>query len=489
MFRYPSLYQINTRVWMTELSRTLGHRAKLDDIPDAELDRLARMGFDWVWFLSVWQTGPAAQQVSRSNHEWRREFQDTLPDLREEDIPGSGFAITGYTVHTDLGGDDALARLRERLKKRGLKLMLDFVPNHMGLGHPWIEDHPEHFVRGTELDMARAPQNYTWVKRKAGDAIFAYGRDPYFAGWPDTLQLNYANPVTQQAMTDILLKIAGQCDGVRCDMAMLVLPDVFERTWGRRAPLFWPTATQRVRERVPGFTFMAEVYWDLEWTMQQQGFDYAYDKRLYDRLREHHARSAREHLHAGLDYQDKLARFLENHDEPRAAATFSAEVHEAAAVITFLSPGLRFFHQGQFEGRKKRISPHLGRGPTEPIDQKLGQFYERLLSVLRQPLVREGTWQLLECVPAWDGNWTHDCFLVFAWQGPSNERLIVAVNYAPNQSQCHVRLPFQDLADRPWRLRDQLSNDSYDWAGNDLLARGLYLDMRPWQAAAFALTR
>ena len=99
--RYPSLYQINTRVWLTELSRTLGRRATLDDIPDAELDRLAQKGFDWIWLLSVWQTGPAAQQVSRSNPEWRREFQETLPDLRDEDIPGSGFAITGYTVHDE----------------------------------------------------------------------------------------------------------------------------------------------------------------------------------------------------------------------------------------------------------------------------------------------------------------------------------------------------------------------------------------------------
>ena len=165
-----------------------------------------------------------------------------------------------------------------------------------------------------------------------------------------------------------LVKIAGQCDGVRCDMAMLVLPDVFERTWGQRAPLFWPAAIQRVRQCVPGFLFMAEVYWDLEWTLQQQGFDYAYDKRLYDRLRDRQARPVREHFHAGLDYQNKLARFLENHDEPRAAATFPLQIHQAAAVITFLSPGLRFFHQGQFDGRQKRISPHLCRAPDEPAD-------------------------------------------------------------------------------------------------------------------------
>ena len=267
-----------------------------------------------------------------------------------------------------------------------------------------------------------------------------------------------------------LLKIAGQCDGVRCDMAMLVLPDVFERTWGRRAPPFWPRATQRVRERVPGFCFMAEVYWDLEWTMQQQGFDYAYDKRLYDRLREGHARPVREHFHAGLDYQDKLARFLENHDEPRAAATFPPGMHEAAAVITFLSPGLRFFHQGQFEGRRKRISPHLVRAPRGARRRRRSQqFYDALLAVLRQPAVRDGEWRLLECVPAWDGNWTWDGFIAWCWQGRDGERLLVAVNYAGNQGQCYVRLPFDELRGRSVRLQDRMSSAVYDRSGDDLL--------------------
>jgi hypothetical protein len=487
--RYPSLYQINTRVWLRELSRRLRRPATLDDIPDAELDRFAKMGFDWLWFLSVWQTGLEGQRVSRGNHEWHKEFQDTLPDLREEDIAGSGFAITGYTVHKDLGGEHALARLRERLRKRGLRLLLDFVPNHMGLDHPWVEDHPDYFIPGTELDLARAPKNYTWVRRKRGDLLLAHGRDPYFPGWPDTLQLNYGNPATQEAMIGELVKIAGQCDGVRCDMAMLVLPEVFERTWGIRADLFWPKATETVRRKHPNFRFMAEVYWDMEWTMQQQGFDYAYDKRLYDRLREGHARPVREHFYAAPDYQNKLARFLENHDEPRAAATFSPGVHEAAAVITFLSPGLRFFHQGQFEGRKKRISPHLVRGPEEPVDQRVKKFYDRLLAVLRHDVVRNGNWQLLECRAAWDGNWTSDCFLAYAWQGPGEDRLLVAVNYAPNQSQCYVRLPFTDLRGGQWRLQDLLGDAQYDRDGNDLEARGLYLDEPPWKASVYAMVK
>ena len=233
---------------------------------------------------------------------------------------------------------------------------------------------------------------------------------------------------------------------------------------------------------------MAEVYWDLEWTLQQQGFDYTYDKRLYDRLRDRHARPVREHFRAGLDYQDKLARFLENHDEPRAAATFPPGVHEAAAVITYLSPGLRFFQQGQFQGRTKRISPHLGREPDEPVDQELEQFYDRLLAVLRSPVVRDGRWQLLECVPAWDGNWTCDCFVAFAWQGPDGERLLVAVNYADNQSQCYVRLPFADLGGKTWRLRDLLGPATYDRDGDGLETRGLFLDMEPMSYHAFEIS-
>lgn len=485
--RYPSLYQINTRVWLTALSRTLGRPATLDDVADADLDRLAQMGFDWIWLLSVWQTGLAGQRISRSNPAWRREFEETLPDLREEDIAGSGFAITGYTAHRDLGGDAALARLRERLRQRGLRLMLDFVPNHTGLDHPWVELHPEYYVAGTETDLARAPQNYTWVKRQRGDRLLAHGRDPFFAGWPDTLQLDYGNAATQEAMLGELVKIAGQCDGVRCDMAMLVLPDVFERTWGVAAEPFWPKAIQRVRERVPAFCFMAEVYWDLEWTLQQQGFDYAYDKRLYDRLRDGHARPVRDHFRAGLDYQDKLVRFLENHDEPRAAHAFAPEQHAAAAVLAYLSPGLRLFHQGQLEGRQIRVSPHLCRGPDEEVNHTVRLFYERLLDVLKRPAVRDGKWQLLECVPASDGDGSCDAFIASMWEGANAERMLVAVNFAAHPSRCRVRLPFADLERGQWQLEDLLGDARYDRDGHELQSQGLYLDVPPWHFHVFAL--
>ncbi len=475
-------------MYLTELSRSLKRRATLDDIPDNTLDQLAEAGFDWIWFLSIWRTGELARKVSRENPEWRREFEETLQDLCEEDIAGSGFAIKEYTVHPDLGGEKALKRLRDRLKMRGLKLMLDFVPNHMAPDHPWLKDHPDYFVPGTLSDLEKEPHNYTVVKRKPDDLILAYGRDPYFAGWPDTLQLDYSNPETQNAMIKELLRIADQCDGVRCDMAMLILPEVFERTWGRKAELFWPKATNSVREKVPDFCFMAEVYWDMEWNLQQQGFDYTYDKRLYDRLREGGTKAVREHFYAGLDYQVKLARFIENHDEPRAASTFATNIHKVAAVITFLSPGLRFFHQGQFEGRKKRISPHLVRAPQEPIDSDLQKFYTELLAVIKKPMFRDGKWSLLQCLPAWDGNESSDSFLAFAWEGKNGELALVAVNYAPHTSQCYIRLPFAELANELVQFRDHMSDAVYDRQGSEVLSGGIYLNMPAWSYHIFEVT-
>jgi glycosidase len=366
--------------------------------------------------------------------------------------------------------------------------MLDFVPNHTAPDHVWVDAHPEYFVEGTEEDLARQPKNYLRLKVRGKDRILAHGRDPYFPGWPDTLQLNYGNPAAQQALTGELLRIAGQCDGVRCDMAMLVLPDVFKRTWGIDAGPFWPAATVRVRKQAPAFTFMAEVYWDLEWTLQQQGFDYTYDKRLYDRLHEGPPRPVREHLFAGLDYQSKLARFLENHDEPRAAAAFPPGKHEAAAVISFLAPGLRFFHDGQLEGRRKRISPHLGRAPEEPVNDSLKSFYVRLLEALRNPVVRNGDWRLLDCVPAWEGNGSSDAFIAQSWQDGKRGRIVAVVNYSDHPSQCYVRLPFEGLGGARWVLRDLLGEDRYERDGNDLISRGLYLDVGPWHVHVFEMS-
>jgi hypothetical protein len=493
--RYPSLYQVNTRVWLRERAQHLGRPATLDDVPDEWLDSVAGRGFDILWPLGVWQTGERGLAASRASPVWRRECAAVLPDLSDADLVSSPFAVTAYTTNADYGGDAALARLRERLRGRGVRLLLDFVPNHTAIDHPWVWQHPEYYLICDEGDLAREPDNYCRVATCHGPRVLAYGRDPYFPGWPDTVQLNYRSAALRRAMIAELKAVADRSDGARCDMAMLLLPDIIRRIWGDKSlpadgtpPVdtpFWPEAVAAVRATHPDFLFLAEVYWDREWELQQQGFDYTYDKRLYDRLLSGNAAAVRGHLHADPQYQDKSARFLENHDEARAAAVFPPDMHRAAAAVTFLVPGLRFFHEGQLEGRRLRVSMHLGRRPVEAADPAIVAFYDRLLACVKRPAARDGRWRLLECRPAWDGNPTWEQFIAFAWDGPGAARLLVTVNYGPTAGQCYVNLPWPDLRGRRFRLRDLLGEASYDRDGDDLARRGLYLDVHAWQAHVF----
>jgi hypothetical protein len=406
VLRYPSLFQINTRVRLAELTNVLGRPATLDDISDEESDRLAGEGLDLVWFLGVWQTGEAARRVSASNPVWWEEYQRVLPDFQETDISGSCFAVRDYHVHKDFGGDEALARLRERLCERGLRLILDFVPNHLAPDHPWVDDHPDFFVQASEEKLAGQPQNYRRMDTSRGSRVLAYGRDPYFDGWPDTLQLNYGNPMLQEALLAELQRIASQCDGVRCDMAMLVLPEIFERTWGIRADPFWPRVTETVRTDQPNFLFLAEVYWGLEWTLQQQGFDYTYDKRLYDRLVQGNARTVREHLCAGLDFQDHLARFG-GRRAPRCSMV-TADVHRAARDHTYTRSA---FHQGQ-----RKVSVRIPDALDGTV-RRTGCINQRVHDspcLPERPCVHDGQWPSQHQLPGRNGA---GCIIVFHGAG------------------------------------------------------------------------
>ena len=479
--KYPSLYQINTRVWLTELSESFGRRATLDDIPDFELSRIAKKGFDWVWLLSVWQTGDFGEKIARQSPALRRQFGQILPDLKDEDIEGSSFAIAAYDIHQHLGGTDALKRLRKRMASYGLKLMLDFVPNHLAVDHPWVTINPEYFITGTIEDYEKSPDRFNRIQNGKKDQVFAMGKDPFFPAWQDTVQLDYSYSETVKAMKKELLRIAALCDGVRCDMAMLVLPEVFEQTWGRKALSFWPEAIKSIKDIYPPFCLVAEVYWDMESHLLEQGFDYAYDKRLYDRLTDGCVRDIIVHLEADLSYQNRLVRFLENHDEERAASVFfDINNHKAAAILTYLIPGLRFFHQGQLEGKTKRLYIHLVRQPFETVNEELHSFYESLLELLKRPIFRYGDWNLLKCEPAWEGNGSFESIIAFTWLRTDRDRIVVVVNYKPYQSQGYLKLPFTNYVGGHWRLQDSMSDDLYERDGNELRVTGLYLDLDPW---------
>jgi hypothetical protein len=472
----PTVYELNTWVWLNALSRTTRRRVRLGDVPDDELARIADHGFDAVWLMGVWERSAGCRDVARTAPGLQDEYRRALPDVTTDDIVGSPYAVAQYRVDDALGGDEGLATLRRRLARLGLRIILDFVPNHVAVDHRWITDAPDRLLQGDERALAAAPQN--WFRR--GDRIFAHGRDPYFAGWSDTVQIDYRRADTRRAMGEILAAIADRADGARCDMAMLLVHDVFLRTWGGAfdAPgvEFWPEAIAHVKKHHPDFITMAEVYWDLEWALQQQGFDYTYDKRLYDRLVRGDAAGVRAHLAGDVAYQRRLVRFVENHDEARAMTALGPSRDAAAAVLALSLPGMRLVHEGQMEGWRLKLPVQLGRRHAEPTEAGLPELYRRLLGALRAPVFHDGGWRLLEPRAAWPGNPTHDAFVLHQWALDGAVRL-VAVNLGATAGQCFVPLVLPDVAPQRWRLRDLLSPADYIRDAADLRARGLYLDM------------
>lgn len=486
--RFPTIYEINTWVWLSELEQKYGNNVDLSSVPSAEWDAMAKHGFDAVWLMGVWERSSAGIDIANRNNTLLEDFRRALPDVRTSDNVGSPYCVRRYVVDQRLGGPKGLGIARKELARRGMNLVLDFVPNHVAPDHPWTIEHAEYFIRGSADDARRDPASFIDVEGN----IFACGRDPNFPAWPDVLQLNAFQPGLRQAVIKTISSIAGQCDGIRCDMAMLMLTGIFERTWSTRAGQrpateYWVDVIPAIKKAHPGFLFMAEAYWDLEWKLQQQGFDFCYDKRLYDRLEHDKAESVRLHLSADLAYQQKLLRFIENHDEPRAAATFSPEKERAAAVTMATLPGARLFHEGQFEGRKIRPSVFLGRRPQEAADQQLQAFYNKLLEAIDSPVFRNGHWSLCERA-GWPDNSSFQNLVAWNWVNGNDRRLIV-VNLSDSSVQARVQVPWRDEQGETWRLSDTLSGAAYDREGDEMGSPGLYVELAPWGYSFFQCER
>jgi glycosidase len=477
--RNPIIYEINAWVWLHELSQRYERSITLATVPPEEWDNIAGLGVDAVWLMGVWERSPVGTQIARQHEDLQTEYQRVLADFSPEDVVGSPYCVHRYVVDEHLGGPEGLAAAREALAERNILLMLDFVPNHVAPDHPWVFEHPEYLIQGDADDLAERPGEFF----EAGGKVFAHGRDPYFPPWTDTGQLSAFSPGLRQAAIDTLGSITDQCDGVRCDMAMLLVNRIFEQTWGHRAgeraaSEFWWQVIKGVREKHPEVLFMAEAYWDMEWELQQQGFDYCYDKRLYDCLVHETAEAIRQHLRADLAYQEKLARFIENHDEPRAASIFGPQRLRAAAVTIATLPGAKLFHQGQFEGRQVKLPVQLGRGPSEQVTQDLQTFYRTLLGAIKPSVFRDGEWRLCE-LTGWPDNASYTNLVAWCWRKGDERRLIV-VNFSDLSAQARIRPPWDDLVGRAWRLIDFYSGDVYDRTGDEIRDPGLYVGLEAW---------
>jgi len=482
---HPVLYEINTKAWLHDLSEKAGRPVTLGSVPPEELERLADFGFDGLWLMGVWARSPRSREIARDHLGLQAEYRRALSDFGAEDVAGSPYAVYAYEPDPSVGTGEELRQFRERLNRMGMGLLLDFVPNHLAVDHPWVHRHPSRFVQASPERAREEPGSHF----AARNAFLAHGRDPNFPGWTDTAQLDYRTPETRRAMADLLLSLTGVSDGVRCDMAMLVTRDVFTKTWGGAfdPPLaeFWPASATDVKASRPDFLLVAEAYWDMEWDLQQMGFDFTYDKRLYDRLLHGDAGSVSDHLRAEPAFQNRLVRFVENHDEARAIEAFGPDRGRAAIVLALTLPGLRLVHEGQIEGARVKIPVQLLRRPEEEEDREWSVFHRRLLEAIRDPVFHTGAWSLVEPRASSPGSEAHRNLVAHAWSDEDRFRL-TAVNLSGAPGRAFLPLSWEPLGGKSWWLRDRLGGSEYIRDGSALRREGLYVEIPPWGSHLFA---
>lgn len=477
---HPLLYEINTRCWLRELSEAHGRPITLGEVPDSEFLTWQGVGFTHIWLMGVWAGGPRVRAQALDNPDLRKAYSEALSDWTEADVAASPYAIAAYRVPAALGSNDGLAKFRRKLRSFGLKLMLDFVPNHLGLDHSWVKERPNLFVQAARLEPGTFCQETAF-----GTRYLAHGKDPNWPAWADTVQVDYRRADARTAMTALLKEIAQQCDGVRCDMAMLLLNDVFAGTW-KHLPIvesaptaeFWTEAITATRQLHPEFLFLAEVYWGLEPRLQALGFDYTYDKELYDKLVLQEAGAVQRHL-LGMPW-DRLAasaHFLENHDEPRIASILNTAEHRAAALVILGLPGMRFLHEGQLSGLRRRLPVQLARRAREPDEGEIRTMYQHLLRALPRSAVGQGRADLLQPGRAWADNPTAQNFILVQWHATASDFDLVAVNLAPHAGQCFAPVKLPDVSAGSWTVTDRVGKDQFVRDGQDLRKRGLYLDL------------
>jgi glycosidase len=487
MIKNPKIYEINTRVWL----KRFGSNAGLSDIPQDFFTHLKKKGIDIVWLMGIWKTCPSVIKNCCFSVDLVSAYNKSLRDWTQEDVIGSPYSIDDYTVNPSLGTMDDLIAVKEMINSAGMKLLVDFIPNHFSADTHLIDSHPDLFLPGDEELLNR--DSYTFYKPKEDkDIIFAHGRDPLFPPWTDTVQVNYFSDSAREFMTDVLLKLTQAADGIRCDMAMLPLNNVFHNTWigvinkfNYKKPEceFWKTAIQSVKVNSPEFIIMGEAYWDLEWQLQQLGFDFTYDKRLTDRLTYNDLHGIRAHLSADNDFQLRSVRFLENHDEARAVTRYGKMKSLAAATVISTIQGMKFYYDGQFEGKRVKLPLQLGRQPEERVSRTVSNFYNLILDITNRPLFKKGEWHQIEPSPASQGNISYDNFLAWQWK-LGNENALVVINYNESASQCRIRFRMPKTSDYIY-LADLLTGEEYKRSVKELNDPGLFIELKGYQSHIF----
>jgi glycosidase len=421
----------NTYVWLDQLSRKYRKKiSRLDEIPDEEIEILAKWGITGLWLIGIWERSPASRRIKQI--------------IGNPEAVASAYSIYNYDIAQELGGNEALLKLQQQTYRRGVRLAADMVPNHMGLDSPWIINHPDWFI---SLDESPFPNytyngpNLSWDDRvgifledhyyNRTDAAVVFKRVDFWTGttkfiyhgndgtampWNDTAQLNYLIPEVREAVIQTILQVARQFPIIRFDAAMTLAKKHYHRLWfpepgsggdiPTRAGLglskpdfdqvfpeeFWRNVVDRVSQEVPDTLLLAEAFWLMEgYFVRTLGMHRVYNSAFMNMLREEKNQEYRQVIKNTLEFDPEILKryvnFMNNPDERTTVEQFGkGEKYFGICTLLATLPGLPMFGHGQIEGYSEKYGMEYRKAYwQEEIDENLVRNHEKLIF----PLLRQ----------------------------------------------------------------------------------------------------
>jgi len=463
-------------VWLDQLSRRYDRPIhRLDQIPDEELDALARYGFTALWLIGIWERSPASEKIKRR--------------MGNPEAVSSAYSLFDYVVAAELGGSEALDHLHGRCLQRGIRLACDVVPNHTGLDSRWVREYPDWYIQagqppfpgyrftGSDLsssadfglyiedgywDHSDAAVVFKHEDRRSGRVRYIYhGNDGTHMPWNDTAQLNYLLPEVRETMIRTVIGVARRFPVIRFDAAMTLAKKHFQRLWfplpggGAGVPSraehqlareefervfpkeFWRELVDRVAVEAPNTLLLAEAFWLMEgYFVRTLGMHRVYNSAFMNMLKQEengkYRRVIKETLEFNPEILKRFVNFMNNPDEATAVEQFGrGDKYFGTAVLLATMPGLPMFGHGQIEGLQEKYGMEYRRAYwDESLDEGFLHHHEAQIFPLlrRRYLFSEAThFQLFDFFA---GNEVNEDVFVLTNRSGGDRALVVYHNRA-----------------------------------------------------------
>jgi hypothetical protein len=429
-------------VWLDQLGKKYGRAiTTLEQIPDEELDTLARWGFNGLWLIGIWERSPASRRIKQK--------------CGNPEALASAYSLFRYEVAADLGGEKALQNFKQRAAARGIRLATDMVPNHMGIDSPWVCEHPEWFVslekspfpaytfNGEDIssdprvaiyiedhyyDRSDAAVVFKWVERKSGVVHYIYhGNDGTRMPWNDTAQLNYLHLKVRETVMQTILAVARKFPIIRFDAAMTLTRHHYQRLWyplpgsggdipsrsgqgmgqeqfDRSMPNeFWREVVDRVAREVPDTLLLAEAFWLMEsYFVRTLGMHRVYNSAFMNFLKDEENGKFRVSLKNVLEFNPEILKrfvnFMNNPDEETALAQFgNGDKYFGVCTLLATLPGLPMFGHGQIEGFGEKYGMEYRKAYRDerPNRDLIHRHEKQIFPLLQKRLLFSGMSQFL----------------------------------------------------------------------------------------------